>query len=396
MAKREVHAKFSILEVKDEATAKQFLEFPLHLYVKDNNYIRPLDTDINKVFDPKQNKFFRNGDLARWILKDENSIAVGRISAFYDTKTARNNEQATGGIGFFECTNNQEAANILFDVSRDWLKSKGMEAMDGPVNFGDRDRWWGLLVDGFYPPNYCQNYNPAYYKELFENYGFQVYFEQYTYYRPINKEGIDPAIMEKAKRIAKNPAYHFKYLRKREMETFTEDFREIYNKAWTRHSGVKSITKAHAKLLLKNMKPILDEKLMWFAYYNEEPVAFFLMLPELNQIFRYVNGKLNLIGKLKVLFLKYTRSVTKAYGIIFGIVPEHQGKGVDGAIVMAFGDKALRPGYQYKELEMNWIGDFNPVMMRLVEQIGGKIIKTHYTYRYLFDRSKEFKRARKI
>lgn len=387
---------YTLVEVKDKSTARQFLRFPISLYHKDKNYIRPLDTDVNKVFDPSQNKFFRNGELIRWVLKDQDSKPVGRIAAFYDTKTAKNNEQPTGGIGFFECINDQAAANTLFDAAKNWLEEKGMEAMDGPINFGDRDRWWGLLVNGFYPPNYCQNYNFPYYQELFGNYGFKVYFEQYTYYRPISSEGMDPSIKQRADRISKNLSYTFKTLRKKEMNKFAEDFRIIYNKAWTKHSGVKPITKMHAELLIKNMKPILDEKLMWFAYYNDEPVAFFLMLPELNQIFKHLNGKLDLIGKLKVVYYKLTKHVTKAFGIIFGIVPEHQGKGVDGAIVMAFGEHALKPGYQYKELEMNWIGDFNPVMMRLVEQIGGQIRKTHYTYRYLFDRTKEFKRAKKI
>ena len=348
------------------------------------------------MFDRKSNKFFRHGDLARWILKDGTGRTVGRVAAFYDSKTATNNEQRTGGMGFFECINDHRAAAVLFDACRDWLTEKGMEAMDGPINFGDRDRWWGLLVDGFYPANYGNNYNFPYYRDLFEHYGFRNYFKQYTYHRMINRQDLNPAIEEKARRIFKNPGYSFKTIRKKEIHKFAEDFRVIYNKAWVNHSGVKPITKVHAELLIKNLKPILDEKLMWFAYYENEPVAFFLMLPEMNQIIRHVNGKMNWIGKLKFLWYKTTRSVDKAFGIIFGVVPEQRGKGLEGAIVMAFGDVALRPGFQYRELELNWIGDFNPSMMHLAEEIGGHVIKTHITYRYLFDRDKEFRRARRI
>ena len=285
---------------------------------------------------------------------------------------------------------------MLFDACRDWLTEKGMQAMDGPINFGDRDRWWGLLVDGFYPANYGNNYNFSYYRNLFEHYGFRNYYEQYTYHRMINRQDLNPAIEEKARRIFKNPGYSFKTIRKNEIHKFAEDFRVIYDKAWVNHSGVKPITKVHAELLIRNLKPILDEKLMWFAYYENEPVAFFLMLPEMNQIIRHVNGKMNWIGKLKFLWYKTTRSVDKAFGIIFGVVPEQRGKGLEGAIVMAFGDVALRPGFQYRELELNWIGDFNPSMMHLAEEIGGHVIKTHITYRYLFDRDKEFRRARRI
>jgi hypothetical protein len=390
------NARYSLIEVNDKKTAREFLIFPVRLYKNDKNYIRPLDNDVNKIFDTSFNKQFRHGALIRWILMDAKKNTIGRIAAFYESKTSKNYEQPTGAIGFFECINDQKAADVLFNASRKWLEDKGLEAMDGPVNFGDRDRWWGLLVDGFYPPNYCQNYNFDYYQSLFENYGFRNYFEQYTYYRLINRDGLDPRIEEKAERIAKNPSYTFRHLIKKELPKFSDDFRIIYNKGWTRHLGVKEISTSYAELMLGSMKKILDEKLMWFAYYNDEPVAFFLMLPEINQIIRHMNGKMGLQEKIKFMWYKWTRHVTKAYGVIFGVVPEHQGKGVEGAIVMAFGGVALKPGFSYKELELNWIGDFNPVMMRLAEQVGGKVKKTHITYRLLFDPSKEFTRAKKL
>jgi hypothetical protein len=387
---------YQLIEVNDKKTATEFLLLPIRLYRDEKNWVRPLDTDIESVFDPKRNKLFRHGECMRWILRDEKGDLIGRVAAFLDKKMAGSQEQPTGGMGFFECINVQQAANTLFDACRNWLSEKGMEAMDGPINFGDRDRWWGLLVDGFYPPNYCSNYNFPYYRELFEDYGFKNYFEQYTYQRPINLEGVDPVIMEKAVRIATNPKYSFKTLRKKESEKFAEHFMTIYNKAWARHSGVKPITKTHAVSLIKSMKPILDERLMWFAFYDDEPVAFYLMLPELNQIIKHLNGKMNMIGKIKFLYYKLTGKMTRAFGVIFGVVPEHQGKGVEAAIVIAFVENSFKPGFPYKELEMNWIGDFNPTMMRLAEQVGGKIYKTHITYRLLFDETKEFRRAGKI
>ena len=54
--------------------------------------------------------------------------------------------------------------------------------------------------------------------------------------------------------------------------------------------------------------------------------------------------------------------------------------------------KHLQPKNKYDTLEMNWIGDFNPKMIRIIEQVGGKKYRTYHTYRYLFDRTKEFKR----
>jgi hypothetical protein len=142
---------------------------------------------------------------------------------------------------------------------------------------------------------------------------------------------------------------------------------------------------------MKQMKPVLDEEIVWFAYYNNEPVGFFIMLPELNQLFKHLNGKFNLFAKLKFLYYKWRGVCKKMFGVVFGIVPEHQGKGLEGAIVIAAA-KVVQPKKKYTDFEMNWIGDFNPKMMHLSESVGGKILKTHVTYRKLFDETREFKR----
>jgi GNAT superfamily N-acetyltransferase len=111
-----------------------------------------------------------------------------------------------------------------------------------------------------------------------------------------------------------------------------------------------------------------------------------------NQIFKHVNGKLDLIGKLKFVWHKFTKSTRKAYGILFGIVPEYQGKGVDGAIIESFRKFAHGGGINYIDYELNWIGDFNPKMIRVVEQINAQVVKKHATMRKLFDETKPFKR----
>src|SRR6056297_3180774 len=388
---------YKIVEVNNPKRAKEFIMLPVRLYKNEKNFIRPLDQDVEDVFDPSKNKFFRNGEAIRWLLLNEKEETVGRVAAFIDRKTAYNNDQPTGGMGFFECIQDQEAAFMLFDQCKKWLEQRDMEAMDGPVNFGDRDRWWGLLVDGFdYEPNYCMPYNFAYCQNFFEAYGFKNFFNQYTYYREIKKEGLEPVIEEKAERIRRNSKYRFEHLDRKNLIKYTEDFRDIYNRAWSRYSGVKKITRAHAMALMKSLRPILDEKLMLFAYYDEDPIAFFLMVPDANQIVKHLNGKMHLLAKLKFLFYKKLMPPKKVLGLIFGVVPEHQGKGVEGGLVMAFGDIALTGNFPYKHLELNWIGDFNPTMMKVAEQIGASILKTHVTYRYLFDRNKPFKREKKV
>ncbi len=388
---------YTLIVVSDPSSESEFLDFPSRLYKSDPNYIRPLDEEVKAIFDPVKNKLFRNGDAKRWLLKDDNNKTVGRIASFYNEALSRANDQPTGGLGFFDSINDVEASKILFDASREWLVGKGMEAMDGPINFGERDSFWGCLVDGFYPPIFNMPYNFPYYKDLFESYGFQNYFNQYTYHRLLVPGKLTPVVEEKAMKILNNKDYHFKTIDTKNTDKFIEDFMIIYNKAWARFPGIKKLSKAHAAALFKSLKPIMDPRLILYGYYKNEPVAFFIMMPDINQIIREFDGKLNMINKLKLIFkIKYTSATDKVIGRIFGVVPEHQGRGVEAGLIKTFEKIVIKPKFHYKDLEMNWIGDFNPIMMKVCEQIGATILKTHITYRYLFDRSLPFKRAKRV
>lgn len=383
-----------IIEVKSKQDKSGFLKLPIRLYKNEKNWIRPLDKDIENIFDPKTNKFFRHGEATRFLLKDNKGLIIGRIAAFINNKTANKSYVKTGGCGFFECINNQEAANILFDTAKKWNEERGMEAMDGPINFGERDKWWGCLVDGYTEPNYTMPYNFEYYQQLFENYGFKLYFKQFTFGRAA--EGGTPEKWKlKAQRVANTPGYRFEHINKKNLEKYAEDFRHVYNLAWAKHGGVSTMAKAQAMNIMKQIKPVLDEKIMWFTYYYDEPVGFFLILPELNQIFKHVNGKLDWIGKIKFLYHKLMGTCRKMFGVVFGITPEHQGKGLEAAMVEAMASVVL-PLNRYDFMEMNWIGDFNPKMIAVCESVGAKVVKTHHTYRYIFDPNVEFKRMEDI
>jgi hypothetical protein len=270
------------------------------------------------------------------------------------------------------------------------LKERGMEAMDGPINFGERDRWWGLLVEGFYEPIYGMNFNPPYYKELMENYGFQPFFDQLCYAMSVSTQLTDKFFTRHAA-IAKDPNYSARYIDKRNLEKYAEDFTIVYNKAWAKHDGGKELSKQQALAIFKQMAPVMDPKIDWFVYYKDEPIACWLNLPELNQFFKHMNGKFGPLQKLQFLYLKLMKRCTKFSGVVFGIVPEFQGKGVDSYMIVE-GAKVIQHELPYREYELQWIGDFNPKMINIAESLGTEVSRKLTTYRYLFDRTKEFNR----
>jgi hypothetical protein len=383
-----------IIEVNSPALEDEFFQVGHDISKNLPHYIQPLDKDLRAVFDRKQNPYFKNGDCVRWILKKDNGNNIGRVAAFIlDLWLKEPDDIPVGGIGFFDCVEDQEAANALFDTARKWLASKGAEAMDGPVNFGTRDRWWGCLVDGFgKDPNYCMPYNAPYYQKLFESYGFGTYFEQYTFAKDLNQP-LHPSLAKRAERILHHSDYTFAHIRKKDWKKHALDFQLVYNRAWSGHKGVTQLTEAQALNLMREALPIMDEEMIWFGYYNGQAVCFYINLPEVNQIFKYVNGKLNLIGKLRFLWHQWLKTNRKLLGLVFGVVPEHQGKGLESALIMAADTKVRAPeNRRYDVLEFNWIGDFNPRMIKLLKLVGCEPAKTHITYRYMFDRNRPIKK----
>jgi hypothetical protein len=370
-----------ITEVKDNKTAKAFRDAARIIYKGDPNWICPLDNDIEAVFDPAKNNFHQHGKCTRWILTDDNGKVIGRVAAFINDKKAYAYEQPTGGMGFFESINDEKAAFLLFDTAKEWLKVNGMQAMDGPINFGENDNFWGLLVDGFVPPSYGMNYHNSYYKQFFDDYGFKTLYEQITNHVDIIKP-FPERFRKIAAWVAQKPGYEFRHLEANRIEKYAADFIDIYNDAWRDFENFVPITHATIMDSFRQMKPIMDENLIWFAYVNGEPASFVIILPDANQMIKGINGKLNLIGKLKFAYQRW-KGASRMRAVVMGTKPKFQKHGLESGLFIKVGEYAL-PLKQYEELELSWVGDFNDKMIALHHSMGGVFGKKHLTMRYIF------------
>jgi hypothetical protein len=381
-----------LIEITNKKTQKLFHKVPHPIYKGDPNWACPLEGMVENVFNPKKNPSFKRGEAIRWVLLDDNKKPIGRIAAFYNLDKAKTFEQPTGGCGFFECVDNQEAANKLFDTARDWLKSKGMEAMDGPVNFGENYMNWGLLADGFIPQGFGMPYNPPYYVKLFENYGFKIYFKQFSYHLDTTLPELPDRFWKVAEWVAKKPQFSFRHFSWKEKERFIDDFAQIYDNAWRFHEHFKPIDKDDLKDFINNAKFLIEEDLIWFAYHEGEPIALFVAVPDFNQILAKLKGRITIWNFPRVLWLKWRKTMTRTRSLIIGIVPKFQRSGIEAAIFWHLRPVMYRKPW-YTEMELSWAGDFNPKIVALYESVGGKKMKTHYTMRYLFDKNKPFARA---
>lgn len=374
--------------VKTKFQEKIFYKVPFVIYKNTIEWIAPLENDIKKIFDQNRNKSFRHGEIKRWILFDGHQNTIGRIGAFTNKKHKNKGDtKNVGGIGFFECIDNQTAANLLFDTAKKWLQEKNMEAMDGPINFGERDNWWGLLVEGFHAPLYGMNYHLPYYKKLFENYGFRLFFEQHCYGRNI-ADFNNEKMYERHAMVEKNyPQVYMQLIEKKNLKKYAEDFVTIYNKAWSGHGGLKKISFKEIWGTFKTMKPVLDEKLCYFIYADQEPIGVFINMPELNDIFKHFKGKLGWCEKLRLMWMFKRGYCKRITGMVFGIVPEWHGKGIDNFMIVEMHKTILKYKLKYESYEMQWLGDFNPKIINLAKNLGTELTRKLVTYRYNFDGS---------
>ncbi|RDB07902.1 hypothetical protein [Runella aurantiaca] len=385
----------STYQIKAVETKKDIIDFyqlPFKIYKEDVNWIPQVRQEVEGVFLKKKNKYFTHGICERWILKNDKNETLGRIAAFINEKKAYTFKQPTGGIGFFECINDYEVASSLFDHAKNWLSSKGMEAMDGPINFGENNKFWGLLIENFnFPTYYGQNYNPPYYKNLFEKYGFKVYYYQLINYRQIN-DPLPEKYKQKAEAIINDTSFSIKKIEIKKIEKYAEDFRSVYNAAWVTHDNFKEMSMELAISIFKKMKPIIDEDLICFVYHNNKPVAFCLGIPDINPIFKRLDGNLNLFGKFKFMALKLFIKISRANGVAIGVHPEFQKKGIEGAIFTDLA-KRLQGNSKYTDMVVTWVGDFNPKMQYIFEDIGFVVKSKMATYRKIFDENVPFERC---
>lgn len=380
-----------IKEVLTATDRRLFHQFQRDLYRGDDRFVAPLEFQVENIFTPSKNEFFKHGSATRFLLFDDQDRVIGRVAAFINENKAFTFQQPTGGMGFFECIEDRTAAFRLMDQARAWLAERGMEAMDGPINFGENDNFWGLLVEGFEESCWGMPYNPPYYKQFFEEYGFKLYFEQVTNMLDLRKP-FPERFWKVADWARSKPDFSYKHVTFKDIDKFMQDFKEVYDDAWQFHENFTPIDPRTLAKELKEGRGVVDPKMIWFAYHQDEPIAFLVMFPDAGQIFKHFDGKMNWLNRLRFLCMKRRHMMTRTRITIMGIKPKYQRYGIESAIFYYL-NEVMKTKPWYTHIELSWVGDFNPKMRALHESVGATFYQRHYTYRCLFDQTKDFERS---
>ncbi|PPK87142.1 hypothetical protein CLV84_0076 [Neolewinella xylanilytica] len=351
------------------------------VYAGNPQYVYPLRSDIEGILSEK-NAAYDGQNLRRWIVRD-GTRPVGRIAAFIDTERNKQLTLPVGGIGFFESIDDAVVADLLFTEAENYLRERGMQAVDGPINFGERDKFWGLLVRGWYRPIYQETYNPPYYLPFFENRGYQPH-EQCLTMRGVVSEFPGERLGKLAARVRERYGLYTEQIRSNNLRKGAEDFAEAYNAAFNHWPYFMPLTGDDIYPTFRQMKPIMDPHLTCIAYNREgRPIGLAGLIPDINCFLGGVNGKLNWRGLPKFLYrLKFQRQPRNCKGIAFGIAREYQRQGVYPLMVDAMfqsGDRHTSRTYRY--VDMATIRGHNKLMVDTCRQMNTDIHRVHLAYR---------------
>ena len=368
--------------VQTRQDLEDFIRFPFELYREDPNWVPPLLSQRRHLLQAKHNPFFEHSDVVLWLARRQGRV-VGTISSHVDHLHNEVHEEKIGMFGFFEAVNDYAVAEALLSTAKDWARQQGMVALRGPLSFSQNDEC-GLLVDGLDgPPMVMMPYNPRYYIEFLERFGLTKAMNLYAYFGDLGQFGRDPNnLPEKLIRVTdKVKARAGITLRFLDMKLFDEEIEEakkVYNKAWQKNWGFVPMTDAEFDKLAADLKQVLDPHLAMIAEIDGEPVGVCVGVPDANQVFKHLNGRLFPIGWIKALW--YARKVNLARLMIMGVVPEHRRRGIESLMMFETCKAAIENGYQ--GMEMGWVLENNDLMNRVIQNLGEAVgVHAYRTYR---------------
>jgi hypothetical protein len=369
-----------IRRVTTKHERKQFIKFAWKVYRNDQelnrNWVPPVISDYMKTLDTGSYPLYEHADLAMFTAWKD-GVMAGTIAAVQNRRHNQIHEDKVGFWGFFECINDQKVADALFEAAAIWLKSKGLDAMRGPVSPSMNDQC-GMLTKGYdSPPVFLMLYNPPYYNDLCRNAGHKVAQELLAWY--IDQKLID---IERLRRIAqhvmKREGLSVRVLDMKNFDNEIENMREIYNGAWEKNWGFVPMTDKEFDFLAKSLKPIANPNYVYFVEdSNGRTIGFSLSLPDINQALKHVNGNpFTPWGLVK--YLWYKRNISMVRTIVMGVLPEYRNKGIDSILNTWIADYGGKHGVFSSE--MSWVLKSNEAMSKLAQVIGGKPYKEYVIY----------------
>jgi len=367
--------EINIIPIRNKKNLMKFIKFPFTIYKGNDVWVPPLISEMKNFLSPEKNPFHEHSEVELFLAERNNKI-VGRIAAILNHRHVKIHKEKVGFFGFYEAVNEYEVSQILFDTVKDWLKTKGIEVMRGPANFSQNDTC-GLLIDGFqHSPVVMMPYNPEYYKDHIEKYGFQKAMDLWAYY--LDGSIIPERLKGGVEKVKKNANIRIRPINMKKYDSEVEIIKDLYNSAWEENWGFVPMTDDEFYHLAKSLKTVIEPDFVLIGEVSGVPAGFSLALPDVNQAIKRTNGRLFPLGLFKLLW--YSRKIDFLRVIVMGVKKEFRKIGVDTLFYGQTYQAAIRKGY--KAGELSWILENNLLMNKVLENLKAKVYKTYRMYDY--------------
>jgi len=375
-------------KVETDREVDAFHELSFRIYEDYPQWAPPFRFEIENIFDPEQNDFFQKGECERFLVY-EGEKPVARFALMNTPERDKVMDPVMGGMGFLEMGNSQPLAHAIIDFAKEWHQERGYDAMRGPINFGENDTYWGLLVENYEePPIYGMFYHPPYYKELLENTGARKLDDHWSYKRRFDKP-LPERMVKITNRIESRSGVELRPIDMKNIHRDAEFIRQIYNDAWSeqeireREEEFTELTRDTVEAMVEKLKPVMIPESVLLAFVDGDPASFIVCVPDLNEVSKETGGRLRWWHYPKLLWFK--RRAKHLRTLVFGTRPKYRKMGLE-ALTFIRGIEmthAAAPHLDY--LEGAWVSEKNWLMQRSLEALGCHHHKTHRTYKWEFD-----------
>ncbi|MGA2262761.1 MAG: hypothetical protein ABSH28_15170 [Acidobacteriota bacterium] len=362
-----------VRKVETNKELAEFIDLPWTIYQNYPHWVPPLKKEVEKLITPGKHPFWNHAQRELYIALTNGRIA-GRIAAIRDEHHDKVHGEKAGFFGFFETIEDYETAEALFNAARSWCKARGCTFVRGPASPSSNDEY-GFLLEGFdKDPAIMMPYNPEYYLRLSERYGFKKAKDLYAFLKMVNSD--IPARIEKImQRARKRSPFKLRPIDPKNFKKDVEIVKTIYNCAWEKNWGFVPMTDEEMNLTAESMKPFYDPELIIIAELDGKPAGVALTVPNVNEVLKKLNGKMNLWGIIK--FLRHKGKIKGCRSLVGGCLPEFRKTGL---IAEIFYETARRARGRYEWCELSWNLEDNDLINKFEKEIGGEIYKKYRLY----------------
>ncbi len=363
-----------MINIESTDNLKLFVSIPSIIYKNDLFYVPQLINEEIKLIDTKNNPFYKNAEIQLFVAYKDRKIA-GRIAAIINKRHNLIHKDKVGFFGFFESVNDFYVAKGLLQKAEEYLKSRGMNYIRGPMN-PSMNETCGILIKGFFQePVFMMPYNRKYYTELIEKCGFKKDKDLYAFYvSTLNKP---KGSMEKlANYVQKKHSITLRNFSKKHFDRDIEIIHNLYSKAWEGNWGFVPPTLEELKYGTEDFKKIAPEELVIIAEKENKACGFSAIVPDFNQVLKKLNGKITPINALKALYL--IKKIDNYRLITLGVLPEYRKMGVD--LLLYFKSFEAVEKRRGRGGELSWTLEDNSSINKPIEKMNAEHYKTYRIY----------------